>query len=133
MREEHDEEFNALEQFGKTGSRESFDTFNAGISRHIDFEEKVLFDIVRAKTGEKNPPLIEELALQHSRIRLLIKNIYELLGKENTRGMHGFISDLTELVRAHDSMEESDFYPWLDENMSDAEINAAFEKRKRIK
>jgi hemerythrin superfamily protein len=43
------------------------------------------------------------------------------------------VSELEQLLTSHDSMEESDFYPWIDEYANSDEIKKAFEKLDSMK
>lgn len=135
MLAEHEDERILLEQFKNTGTKPAFDKFVEGISRHMAFEEDVLFGVVLRHTGEKDNMLLDEIALQHSRIKSLIKDVYANIQEQTNPSdtVKGKVSELEELLRSHDSMEESDFYPWIDEFAAKEEINDAFEKLKQIK
>ncbi|OJI08097.1 MAG: hypothetical protein BK997_01155 [Candidatus Micrarchaeum sp. ARMAN-1] len=134
MSGEHHDEYGLLEQFKTTGSPEYFDKFASGISRHMEFEEKILFPIVKSHTGETDNLLLDEISLQHSRIRSLIAEISQDIKNHDTgKALGASISELEQLLNSHDSMEESDFYPWIDEYANHEEIKSAFEKLNAMK
>jgi len=134
MSGEHHEEYELLEQFKLSGSPEYFENFVSGISRHMEFEEKILFPIVESHTGETENLLLEEISLQHSRIRSLIQEIrLAITNPSANKTIPGFVSELEQLLTSHDSMEESDFYPWIDEYANSDEIKKAFEKLDSMK
>ncbi|MCL4372089.1 hemerythrin domain-containing protein, partial [Candidatus Marsarchaeota archaeon] len=123
MSGEHHEEYELLEQFKLSGSSEYFEKFVSGISRHMEFEEKILFQIVESHTGETVNPLLEEISLQHSRIRSLMQEISQMIKNPGSgENFDAPVSELEQLLNSHDSMEESDFYPWIDEYADPEEV-----------
>jgi hemerythrin-like domain-containing protein len=134
MSSEHHEEYKLLEQFKLSGSAEYFEKFVSGISKHMEFEEKILFPIVESHTGEINNPLLDEISLQHSRIKSLMQEINSAIKNPGSKeALDGAVSELEQLLNSHDSMEESDFYPWIDEYANSEELKNAFEKLGEIK
>ncbi len=102
------QEFLKSQELGK--SKQLFLEFEMGMERHIKWEEDVLFPLVRRKLGEESP-MVDELLLQHKRIRGDIKEISGRLGIRDA----GLETDLEQLLISHDKMEEEGIYPWIDD------------------
>ncbi len=88
--------------------------FRAGIERHMKWEEDILFPLAKKKIGDDSP-MIDELIVQHNRIRA---DLNELAGSLKVRDT-SIENDLEQLLAAHDKMEEEDMYPWIDEYIDD--------------
>ena len=88
--------------------------FRAGIERHIKWEEDILFPLAKKKMGDDSP-MIDELIVQHNRIKDDLKGLAVSLKARDT----AIENDLAQLLAAHDKMEEEDMYPWIDDYIDD--------------
>ena len=88
--------------------------FRAGIERHIKWEEDILFPLAKKKRGD-DPPIIDELIVQHNRIKEDLRGLADSLKARDTT----LEKDLEQLLAAHDKMEEEDMYPWIDNYIDD--------------
>jgi hemerythrin superfamily protein len=104
-------------------SKQLFLEFKAGLERHIKWEEDILFPLAKKKMGGDSP-MIDELILQHSRIKGDLKGLASSAGAKDT----GLEDDLEQLLAAHDKMEEEDMYPWIDDYIDDKAKKDALSK-----
>lgn len=104
-------------------SRQLFMEFEAGIGRHIKWEEEILFPLVRQKLGDDSP-MIDELELQHRRIMDDLTRISANLKARDT----GIETDLERLLAGHDKMEEEGIYQWIDAYIDDKAKRAALSR-----
>jgi hemerythrin superfamily protein len=88
--------------------------FSAGIERHMSWEEDILFPLVKKKMGGDSP-MIDELIVQHNRIKDDLRGLADSLKPRDT----ALEDDLEQLLAAHDKMEEEDMYPWIDNYLDD--------------
>jgi len=106
------QEFRKSKKAGET--KQLFLEFKNGIERHMKWEEDILFPIVKQKLGDDSA-MIDELLLQHNRIRDDLKGISAGLKTRDA----ALESDLEQLLAGHDKMEEEGIYPWIDDYVED--------------
>ena len=106
------QEFRKSKKAGET--KQFFLEFKDGLERHMKWEEDILFPIVKQRLGEDSA-MIDELVLQHNRMKDDLKGISAGLGARDTN----LESDLDQLMASHDKMEEEGIYPWIDDYIDD--------------
>ncbi len=113
-----------------------FHDFKAGLERHIVWEEEILFEYLETKQKSlrtsmniSNP--IALLRMQHTQIKDYLDKIHKSIENMNiaTDDLEAW---LTEILDDHNIQEEEIVYPWIDEELSEEEINEAFEKMNNI-
>ncbi|MGI0100624.1 MAG: hemerythrin domain-containing protein [Candidatus Micrarchaeaceae archaeon] len=102
------QEFKKSQKAGE--AKQLFLEFEMGIKRHIGWEEDILFPLAKQKLGNDSA-MVDELIMQHRRIKDDIKEISSHLGTRNT----GLETDLEQLLTGHDKMEEDGMYLWIDD------------------
>ncbi|MDE1833302.1 MAG: hemerythrin domain-containing protein [Candidatus Micrarchaeota archaeon] len=102
-----------------------FLAFKMGMERHIRWEEEILFPLARRKLG-KDTAMLDELILQHKRIRGSIRDISGRLDSRDA----GLENDLEQLLAGHDKMEEEGMYPWIDDSIDEREKGEVLSRMK---
>ncbi|MCL5412510.1 MAG: hemerythrin domain-containing protein [Candidatus Marsarchaeota archaeon] len=109
--------------------RDRFAQFRVRMERHMAWEEDVLFKIVEQKTGGQSI-LVEELTTQHARIKELLAGIAKAIDDGTPFGV--LRDDLDAVMSAHEKMEDSSLYPWLDQTLSAGERDSAIAYMKSL-
>ena len=104
------------------GAASKFEDFRHGLLRHIGWEEGILFGMVYEELEDRDVLIIDELKLQHARIREDLESIGEA---PCDKASEPLIADLVAVLDAHDRMEEEGFYPWLDESLDESRMGEA--------
>ncbi|EET90070.1 MAG: Hemerythrin HHE cation binding domain protein [Candidatus Micrarchaeum acidiphilum ARMAN-2] len=99
-----------------------FEAFRQGLLRHIGWEEYILFGMVYEELKDRDVLIIDELKLQHARIR---EDLEAIGAAPCNKASETLMNDLAAVLDAHDRMEEEGFYPWLDESLDESKIDAA--------
>ena len=104
------------------GAASKFKSFRDGLLRHIGWEEDILFGMVYEELKDRDVLIIDELKLQHARIR---EDLESVGAAPCDKASEPRIADLVAVLDAHDRMEEEEFYPWLDESLDESRIDVA--------
>ena len=104
------------------GAASKFKSFREGLLRHIGWEEDILFGMVYEELKDRDVLIIDELKLQHARIR---EDLESVGAAPCDKASEPLIADLVAVLDAHDRMEEEGFYPWLDESLDESRIDVA--------
>jgi len=112
-------------------AKENFEAFHFGLRRHMAWEEDVLFPLFERKTGIESGGPTEALRAEHKEIAeyLDVMRKKALAGDRNTDQEE---ETLLSLLEIHDHVEENVLYPAMDQLVTDAENDAAFEAIRNI-
>ena len=94
----------------------------SGLEHHIRVEEEVLFPIFEARTLLCAP--CEVMRLEHQRIRRLLSELDDALAKGKGDLATKLLTDLSQLLEAHNQKEEAVLYPRADAELSEDERRA---------
>ncbi|MGA6828809.1 hemerythrin domain-containing protein [Nitrospira sp. NS4] len=129
-----DELFKAFQQLKRSDfpkAKEAFKAFEAGLQRHIVWEEDLLFPLWEEKTGmtEGGPTFV--MRGEHRLIGQQLEAIHDKVAGENLD------SDeeeqmLVSLLRSHNMKEERVLYPSIDQVTSAEEREKVFRDMKNI-
>lgn len=103
--------------------------FTAGLLRHLDWEEMILFPLFEQKTAQT--ALTDTLRAEHEEIRAWLTALNEKVEVGDADCDHEAAMLVNELG-AHNGREEQALYPRLDKLLSDAEKQAAFKRMSAI-
>ncbi len=114
------EEFQAAAGYGRDRRQEIFARFAAGLRRHIEVEERLLFPAF----GEGDPShrhLVDLMLDEHRRIEGILDRIRLRLetGPTSTEDLE---SELVNVLWAHNVREEGSVYPWFDTHLPEERI-----------
>jgi len=112
-------------------AKENFAAFHYGLRRHMAWEEDVLFPLFERKTGIEWGGPTETLRADHREITVHLEAMQNTLfaGSPNTDKEEQILVSLLEI---HDHIEENVLYPAMDQLVTDAENDAAFEAIRNI-
>ena len=123
--EDHDrldalfESFQTLKRSDFARAKEAFNTFKAGLQRHIVWEEDFLFPFWEEKSGLTEGPTMVMRA-EHRQIGELLEAIHEKVAEQNPESDKEERA-LLELLQAHNRKEEQILYPAIDRVAEPAE------------
>jgi regulator of cell morphogenesis and NO signaling len=109
---------------------ERFQELEVGLSRHIRFEEDVLFPIFEERTGIKNGPTAV-MRREHVAIRKAVEVMAQALERDDAARFREGEEALVQVLAPHNHKEERVVYPMLDEAVSEAECRALLERLER--
>lgn len=105
-------------------ARSLFNDLAAGLKRHIAWEEEILFELFKNKTGMHNGGPTEVLRIEHREIEMLLQNILKSITEE-TGDMENM---LLAVLSRHNHKEELILYPWMDSFLDEKEKEDAFRR-----
>jgi hypothetical protein len=108
-------------------AKEAFNTFKWNMRKHFFVEEKGIFDYLVESDEEKSSNVFH-LVDDHEKIVELMKEIEDGLDE----GVAVDISSLKEAIHVHRDYENDDFYPRLDEELTDEQKAVISERIKEI-
>ncbi|MCH7772221.1 MAG: hemerythrin domain-containing protein [Bacteroidetes bacterium] len=89
--------------------------YNYKLIKHFESEEKILFPVVNGKNDEIDN-LIEEIIIEHKKIKLLINQLESDKDVENT------LDELGRILESHIRKEERKLFPLIQNLLSDEEL-----------
>jgi iron-sulfur cluster repair protein YtfE (RIC family) len=107
------------------GARATFEEFKAGLERHIDWEEDILFPVFEAHTGMHDTGPTAVMREEHR----LIRQFLDTIGRKLQRGDLATDEDearLLTILKEHNSKEELILYPAIDRQVSVRERDDVF-------
>jgi hemerythrin-like domain-containing protein len=103
-----------------TTRRELFGSFHSDLLRHIVIEEEELFPRMEA-AGPSQRVLVAQLIDEHRRIKELLSQMErEVISGSELFDKLGL--ELINVLWAHNAREEASAYPWLDSQLSPAQV-----------
>lgn len=116
-------------EFGR--ARGFFSEFKRGLQRHIVWEEELLFPLFESQTGmlDRGPTAV--MRMEHRLIKDYLEELHERLlnGAVTTDDCE---QGLLSLLTAHNTKEELVLYPWMDENVSEQEVQEILARMKAL-
>jgi hemerythrin-like domain-containing protein len=112
-------------------SRDLLHALMAGIERHIQWEERILFPLFEMRLGMEDRGPTAGMREDHRRMKELLGSLHRLV-LNNQSGAGDFDRELAELLAGHQRRGEESFYPMLDHSLSDDEKLEAYTKMKSI-
>jgi len=99
-------------------ARHAFSAFKIGLQRHIVWEEDMLFSIFEERTGSVDAGPTAVMRLEHRRIKDLLEDIQDRLGRGeiDTKEQE---AALLSVLGTHNAKEEGVLYPWFDRSLSE--------------
>jgi hemerythrin-like domain-containing protein len=108
------EEVVRLAQAGDAaGALDRFQIFRAGLDRHIDVEEQLLFPMFEERSGVRTGPTLV-MRSEHGSIRDAMKLIGTHLSDGALGSALAIVAQLTGLLERHNAKEEKILYPMSD-------------------
>ena len=123
--------FRANKQSDRTVAEQTYREFAAGLTRHIAWEEHILFPVFETKTGLQHTGPAVVMRMEHRHIIHLLEAILHKLEHRDV-ATDAEEAALIELLKAHNQKEEHILYPLIDEHLSNEERQAVFAKMEQI-
>ena len=116
--------FQALKRTDPAAAKENFKGFLKGLTRHIVWEEDVLFPIFEKKTGMTDSGPTAVMRLEHRQIKGHLDAIHDKVrvGDPNSDAAE---AALLEVLKGHNMKEERILYPAIDQCLDRAGIESA--------
>lgn len=109
-----------------------FHEFKIGLQRHIIWEEEVLFPLFENNTGMHDSGPTAVLRMEHVQIKDWLEKLHDKVRAGDSSGIEALESGLISVLSEHNDKEESVLYPWIDNSLSQKDVDAAFERMKLI-
>lgn len=93
----------------------AFETFHAAITRHIAWEEDLLFPPFEAATGMSGAGPTQTMRVEHVQMRELFDQMKSALASRDVSRYRELCETLVGLLQQHNMKEEQMMYPMLDE------------------
>ena len=103
------------------GASELFADFKAGLSRHIGWEEDILFPIFEDASGMHDSGPTAVMRMEHRQIEKVLEEIDLKVSEGELTALGGLQKDLLAVLGPHNDKEEGILYPATDEMIDDAE------------
>ena len=124
-------EFRANKRSNLAVAEPAYRQFAAGLTRHILWEEHILFPLFDTKAGTAGMGPTAVMRMEHRQIIQLLEAILHKLEHRDV-AKDSEETALVELLAAHNQKEESILYPLIDESLSDDERQEVFTKMDQI-
>jgi uncharacterized protein (DUF2249 family)/hemerythrin-like domain-containing protein len=105
-----------------------FADFSAGLDRHIELEEQILFPTFESATGMTAGPT-EVMRSEHVAIRSFLRLATESLAQEDAGRLAEALGGLAETLSGHNMKEEHMLYPMTDQVLGSDERRREFVRR----
>ena len=125
------QEFLANKRSNPEATEAAYRQFAAGLTRHILWEEQLLFPPFEAKTGMSGMGPTAVMRMEHRQIIQLLEAIRHKLERRDL-AKDTEEAALVALLGAHNLKEEHILYPLMDEHLSDEERRGIFAKMDQI-
>lgn len=119
MSGDHDRLDAVLERFRAAGGAH-LDEFASLLTRHMDWEERLLFPALSRKVGSDSVPSVETMCLQHEEFKRQIEEIRRC-PRDDAALRRNLLEVLVEALSDHNFAEEYYIYPWIDGALDPAE------------
>jgi regulator of cell morphogenesis and NO signaling len=131
MNQDHDrldnifKEFKTLKDDDPGRAKTLFLDFQAGLQKHIVWEEEILFPIFEQGTGMYDAGPTAVMRMEHRQIEGFLKAIGEKLLAGEMEGVNEAEISVLEVLGSHNQKEESILYPAIDNLTSEQEKEQA--------
>lgn len=123
-------QFQTLKRTEGAQATKHFAGFQSGLTRHIAWEEELLFPAFESKTGMRNTGPTAVMRMEHREIKQLLAVIAD--GIQNGVATDTEEQQLLSVLGSHNEKEEGILYPAIDQHLSDSERAAVFAKMERV-
>lgn len=123
--------FRAAKQSDLAAAESAYRQFATGLTRHILWEEHILFPLFDAKAGTAGLGPTAVMRMEHQRIIQLLEAILHRIEHHDVRG-DAEETALVELLEAHNQKEEQILYPLIDQHLDDEERQDVFAKMEHV-
>lgn len=124
-------QFRATKPSDLTAGTTAYRQFATGLTRHILWEEHILFPLFDAKAGTAGLGPTAVMRMEHRQIRQFLEAILRKL-EHRVVATDAEEAALVTLLEAHNRKEEHILYPLIDEHLSDQEREAVFAEMDRM-
>jgi molybdopterin-guanine dinucleotide biosynthesis protein A/hemerythrin-like domain-containing protein len=124
-------EFQLLKRKEFQKAKNAFKNFQAGLKRHIVWEEEILFPVFETKTGHANGGPTEVMRVEHQKIKIALEAIHGKVRQADPES-DAEEAELINVLSEHNRKEEQILYPMIDQVTTPDERQAIFEKMKAI-
>ncbi|MBI5398320.1 hemerythrin domain-containing protein [Candidatus Woesearchaeota archaeon] len=141
MGKDHDRLDSIFEKFRHSANdpdelRQRFHDFKIGLQRHIVWEEDILFPVFENNTGMRDSGPTAVMRMEHRKIKEFLEKIHQSIARGIAQGAAAEIDrqagGLIEVLSDHNNKEEEILYPWIDETLSEKELDEIFAKMKEL-
>ena len=123
-------QFQALKRTEGAQAAKHFAGFQSGLTRHIAWEEELLFPAFESKTGMHDAGPTAVMRMEHREIKQLLAVIAERI--QNSVASDSEEQQLLSVLGSHNEKEEHILYPAIDQHLSDAERADIFARMERV-
>lgn len=109
-------EFQGLKRSDPAAAKQKFKSFIAGLTRHILWEEEILFPLFEERTGMKNSGPTEVMRQEHRIIKRHLEAIHDKVRVGDPES-DGEETALLDVLKEHNMKEESILYPGIDDGL----------------
>lgn len=126
MKLEHGKMLSMLVKLKSNKDSDLFKELKELIDNHVFAEEKAIFIFYKEK---RKIPVLSQLMEEHNQINKSLKEFEENIDSSLNNKT---IATLTNLIKSHTALEDKEFYPHLDKDLSKAEQDDMFKRVKVI-
>ncbi len=116
-------EFQSLKRTDPAAAKQKFKGFLQGLTRHIVWEEDVLFPLFEERTGMKDSGPTAVMRLEHRQIKGHLDAIHDKVRAADPNSDEAEEA-LLEVLAAHNMKEERVLYPAIDQGLDKAALDA---------
>ncbi|MFI5345486.1 MAG: hemerythrin domain-containing protein [Elusimicrobiota bacterium] len=117
-------DFQTLKRTDAAAAKEKFKGFLKGLTRHIVWEEDVLFPLFEERTGMKNSGPTAVMRLEHRQIKVHLDAIHDKVRVADPDS-DAAEKALLEVLKAHNMKEEMILYPAIDQGLDAVGLESA--------
>ncbi|MFI5361049.1 MAG: hemerythrin domain-containing protein [Elusimicrobiota bacterium] len=117
-------DFQSLKRKDPAAAKEKFKAFLKGLTRHIVWEEDVLFPVFEKRTGMKDFGPTAVMRQEHRQIKGHLDAIHDKVRAADPNS-DAAENALLDVLKAHNMKEEQMLYPAIDQGLDAAGLDAA--------
>jgi hemerythrin-like domain-containing protein len=111
-------------------ARGAWETFHAGLVRHLRIEEELVFPVFEVRSGMSDGPTVA-LRIEHGQIRRIVALLGAALEREDAPAFRDALGFLDAFVMDHESKEEHVLFPTTDQLLTPAESARFLDRLRR--
>ncbi len=124
-------EFQAVKGSDLGKAKHFFSEFKRGLQRHIVWEEEILFPLFEHRTGMEDRGPTAVMRTEHRQIKDFLEQIHDRIVKGETN-TDEFERGLLTVLSAHNKKEETILYPWIDQSLSEEEVDETLTRMREV-
>jgi regulator of cell morphogenesis and NO signaling len=125
----HFKRYQELKHTDQDAAKESFKKFKIGLTRHIAWEDNILFPLFEDITGMKDSGPTAVMRAEHRQIEAALEALHKRVQARDPQSNQEE-AVLLGLLKVHNDKEEGILYPAIDQMVSDKDRLAAYERMK---